>query len=397
MDAPAGRGGARCSGTPRTPRHRRAARSTPEGRAPRDPPAPGSRSSTRCREPPTAIEGRIPAAEPWTTTFSSVISCEPKRSTPRVSHPCPVARRCASDGLAPAQPRDTRPRPPAAHPAADSSGVQPQRPVALVRDLAEVVRCDHHRHPVRPHRPDALHALGLERHIADRERLVDEQQLGIELGEHPEGQPQPHAVAVDPYGRVGKILDLGELEHRGQDLARPGRVKPSTTAAVIAFSRPVSDRSNHDPRLSTETVRAGTPPLRGSAWPGRTPREAASTCRLRCGLSLRRSRREKPATDTSCNAHRRGPRRRNSRRAPGQRAAQRPAPGRPGRERLPYALYLECAHSSSAKPPSRRLKTANDISARAARGGHDPEPAEVGHAAVEQNTPSSLPRVSSWG
>ena len=68
--------------------------------------------------------------------------------------------------------------------------------------------------------PYALHALALEAQVADRDHLVDQQRLRLELGDDAEGEPQLHALAVGPHRRVGEALELGELDHGADQRAR---------------------------------------------------------------------------------------------------------------------------------------------------------------------------------
>ena len=55
-------------------------------------------------------------------------------------------------------------------------------------------------------------ALLLERGVADREHLVDEQDLGLEVRRDGERQPHIHAARVAFDRRVDEALDLGERD-----------------------------------------------------------------------------------------------------------------------------------------------------------------------------------------
>ena len=59
--------------------------------------------------------------------------------------------------------------------------------------------------------------LALEGGVADREHLVDEQDLGLEVGGHGEGQAHRHAARVALDRGVEEALDLGERD----DLVEP--------------------------------------------------------------------------------------------------------------------------------------------------------------------------------
>ena len=70
---------------------------------------------------------------------------------------------------------------------------------------------------VRPCLGDVAHlaeALLLEGDVADRQHLVDEQDLRLEVGGDGEGQADVHAAGVVLDGRVEELLDFGE----GDDL-----------------------------------------------------------------------------------------------------------------------------------------------------------------------------------
>ena len=68
---------------------------------------------------------------------------------------------------------------------------------------------------VRPCSRDLAHLpqrLALEGGVADREHLVDEQDLRLEVGGDGEGEPHRHPARVALHRRVEEALDLGELD-----------------------------------------------------------------------------------------------------------------------------------------------------------------------------------------
>ena len=84
-------------------------------------------------------------------------------------------------------------------------------------------------------------ALLLERGVADGQDLVDDQDLGIQVRRHGEGEPDIHPAGVALHRRVEELFDLGEgddLVELAGDLAR-GSCRGSTPLRKI-FSRPVS-------------------------------------------------------------------------------------------------------------------------------------------------------------
>ena len=83
-------------------------------------------------------------------------------------------------------------------------------------------------------------ALLLEGGVADRQHLVDQQDLRLEVGGDGERQPQVHAARVVLHRRVEEPLDLGEgddLVELALDLAC---VMPRIAPLRKMFSRPVS-------------------------------------------------------------------------------------------------------------------------------------------------------------
>ena len=59
---------------------------------------------------------------------------------------------------------------------------------------------------------ELLHALLLERHVADGEDLVDQQQFGVDVDRHGERQPDVHPRRVGLDRRVDELFEAGELD-----------------------------------------------------------------------------------------------------------------------------------------------------------------------------------------
>ena len=92
----------------------------------------------------------------------------------------------------------------------DPALIEPQRPLAEPADRAEVVR---HEDDCPPGALQILHpadAAALELRVADGERLVDDEHVGLEVGRDGERQPQPHPRGVALQRRVEEALDAGE-------------------------------------------------------------------------------------------------------------------------------------------------------------------------------------------
>ena len=90
-----------------------------------------------------------------------------------------------------------------------------------------------------PEVADAVEALVLEVRIADRERFVDDQDVGPHCGGDAEGQAHLHAARVHPHRLVDVLADLGEgldLGHQRGDLVDG---EPRSCPAMNTFWRPV--------------------------------------------------------------------------------------------------------------------------------------------------------------
>ena len=59
---------------------------------------------------------------------------------------------------------------------------------------------------------DAVEGLQREPGIADRQRLVDDQDVGVDRGGHGEGQPGLHAARIGPERLVDHVAQLGEID-----------------------------------------------------------------------------------------------------------------------------------------------------------------------------------------
>ena len=87
-------------------------------------------------------------------------------------------------------------------------------PVAQFRDLLRGVADEDDRASLFAELGDALHALALERLVADRQDLVDEEDVGIGVDGDGERQPHVHARGVELHGRVDEVADAAEGDDR---------------------------------------------------------------------------------------------------------------------------------------------------------------------------------------
>ena len=79
------------------------------------------------------------------------------------------------------------------------------------------------------HGMEDVEALLLKRGVPNREHLVDQQDLGIDLDRHRESEPDLHAGRVVLQLELAELLELGEFDH-----------------AVVALARLLRRESHHD-------------------------------------------------------------------------------------------------------------------------------------------------------
>ena len=94
---------------------------------------------------------------------------------------------------------------------------------------------------------ELVEALLLERRVADREHLVDQQDVGVDLDRGREREPDVHARGVVLELEVDELLELGEREDVVEPLAASLRESPSMIALMITLSRAVRSGLNPTP------------------------------------------------------------------------------------------------------------------------------------------------------
>ena len=97
-------------------------------------------------------------------------------------------------------------------------GFQQDRALAECAQGIEVVADEQQCGATRQDLLDAAHRLGLERGVADRQRLVDDQDVGVDVHLHREREAQGHARAVGLDRLVDVVADVGERD----DVAEQG-------------------------------------------------------------------------------------------------------------------------------------------------------------------------------
>ena len=120
----------------------------------------------------------------------------------------------------------------------EAPALEQQRPVAEALDRPHVVRHEHHRAALRAQPGELVEALLLEGGVADGEHLVDQEDVGVHLDHHGEGEPHEHAGRVVLEPQVGELLELRELEHLVEPRAGPRAARaPAWSPLMITFSR----------------------------------------------------------------------------------------------------------------------------------------------------------------
>ena len=128
-------------------------------------------------------------------------------------------------------------------------------------------------------------ALPLELGVADRQHLVDEQDLRLEVGGDREGEPHVHPARVALDRRVDELLDLGELD----DLVEPRRDLASAHAEDRAVEEDVLAPGQLGVEAGADLEQAADAAAQRDACPsvGSVMRdedlEQRRSCRRRCG------------------------------------------------------------------------------------------------------------------
>lgn len=105
--------------------------------------------------------------------------------------------------------------------------------VAEIRDRRQVMRHERNRDARSLELLHALHALLLERHVANAQDLVDDQGIGIEVGGDCEPESGVHSRRVALDGRINERAHLRELDN----LVNP----PRDLVSLHAHDRPLQE------------------------------------------------------------------------------------------------------------------------------------------------------------
>jgi hypothetical protein len=96
----------------------------------------------------------------------------------------------------------------------DFAGIEQDRTLAECADRVQVVPDEQQRGAAPEDFLDPRHRLRLERGIADRQRLVHDQDIGVGMHLHREREAHRHAGAVGLDGLVDEVADVGEGDDR---------------------------------------------------------------------------------------------------------------------------------------------------------------------------------------
>ena len=100
------------------------------------------------------------------------------------------------------------------------AALEVDRPRAQRLDAVHLVRDQQHRLAAGEKALHVLDALPAEGEVADREDLVDQQGVRVEMGGHGIAEARPHAGAVGEDRRVDELLELRELDDLPEQTAR---------------------------------------------------------------------------------------------------------------------------------------------------------------------------------
>ncbi len=172
------------------------------------------------------------------------------------------------------------------------AALEQHRAVAEALDRRHVVRHEDDRLALGLEAVELLEALLLERGVADRQHLVDQQHVGVDLDRDREGEPHRHPRRVVLELEVEELLELGERDDVVE--ARLGLV--AREAEHHRVDQHVVARGQVGVEADAELDERRQPaerPRPSRRWARRSRRgtSAACSCRSRCG---RRSRRTRP-------------------------------------------------------------------------------------------------------
>ena len=108
---------------------------------------------------------------------------------------------------------------------ADLAVLQPDGPVAQRLHLAQAVGHQHDGDALAAQLVDVVEAAALEALVADRDHLVEQEDLRVHVDGDREPEPHLHAAGVDAHGRVDELADVGEVDDvvdPALDLLAPG-------------------------------------------------------------------------------------------------------------------------------------------------------------------------------
>src|SRR5258708_429601 len=96
------------------------------------------------------------------------------------------------------------------------------RPQAEGRDVVHGVRAEEQRAALLDEAQQAVHALLLEIAVAHRQRLVDDQHVGLDLGGDREAEPHGHAGRIALHRLVDELAELAPRDDGGRSEERRG-------------------------------------------------------------------------------------------------------------------------------------------------------------------------------
>ncbi len=147
----------------------------------------------------------------------------------------------------------------------DLAAVEQHRAVAHSLDGGRGVRDEDGRPAFPLERHDPVHALALERLVADREDLVEQQDVGVEVHGEREPEAHVHPRRVRAHGQVDEALELGELDDVVERVADLRALHPVDRAAQedVLPPREVGVEPGAELEQGSDRAADRDPPARG--------------------------------------------------------------------------------------------------------------------------------------
>ncbi len=159
--------------------------------------------------------------------------------------------------------------------------VEPDRAIAQREHRRAVVTDEEQRSALGEIAQEA-HAFLDEEGVSDRQGLVDDEDVGIDMRDHRECEPDRHAARIGLDRLIDEVAEPGELGHGRKRSSISASVSPRIEALRWTFSRPVNSGLKPAPSSSNAATRPWTVICPTVGFRCRRSSAAGSTCLRRC-------------------------------------------------------------------------------------------------------------------